>query len=71
MWLRPLIAVAVVRPAAAGPVQSLAWELLPHVAGAALKGQKKRVHINMTNMYMIGIQSISVEHEAAYNYKVN
>ena len=29
------------RPAAAAPIQPLAWEL-PHVAGAALKRQKKK-----------------------------
>ena len=38
-WLGSLVVMAVGRLASALPILPLAWEL-PHVAGAALKGQK-------------------------------
>ena len=41
MWLRSGMTVTVCRPAAAAPIQLLAWELL-HDADAALKSKKKK-----------------------------
>ena len=40
-WLRSVIAVAMLQPAAAAPIQPLAWEL-PCAAGTALKRPKKK-----------------------------